>query len=369
MLTRYLLPAVALAALGFAVIQMSRAQQKPPPAEPPVEPARSPFPTQLAGSGVVESETENIAIGSALPGLVERVYVKVGDTVHAGDPLFRLDDRQLQAELKIRETNVTSAEANLAKLEAGTRSEELPPAQARVLEAEANLKDQQKLWERAQQMARSKVISDEDFVRREIGVQIAEAQVKRARADLALLDAGTWKYDVAIARATVAQNVAQANQTRTELDRLTVRAPDLPGYEVTVSAVGGEPVTAEGTEFKVLQVNVRPGEYVGTTPGQAMIVLGHVGRLHVRVDIDENDIPRFRPNLPGVAKPRGSTADEFVIHFVRVEPYVIPKKSLTGANTERVDTRVLQVIYSLDPKKRTLYVGQQMDVFLDAGAK
>ncbi|MGC3967314.1 MAG: HlyD family efflux transporter periplasmic adaptor subunit [Pirellulales bacterium] len=61
---------------------------------------------------------------------------------------------------------------------------------------------------------------------------------------------------------------------RTNIDRLTVRA-----------LVDGE----------VLQVNVRPGEFVGSTPGQAFIVLGNVDKLHVRASIDEYDIPRFRP--------------------------------------------------------------------------
>jgi hypothetical protein len=46
---------------------------------------------------------------------------------------------------------------------------------------------------------------------------------------------------------------------------------------------------------------------------------------------------------------------------------VIPKKSLTGGNTERVDTRVLQVIYAIDAPSDRLYVGQQLDVSLDAG--
>ena len=87
------------------------------------------------------------------------------------------------------------------------------------------------------------------------------------------------------------------------------------------------------------------------------------------MDIDENDIPRFRPNLPGVAKPRGNASQEFGLRFVRVEPYVIPKRSLTGGNTERVDTRVLQVIYAIETTGRPLYVGQQMDVFLDGAEK
>jgi multidrug resistance efflux pump len=118
----------------------------------------------------------------------------------------------------------------------------------------------------------------------------------------------------------------------------------------------------------VLQINVRPGEFVGAPPGQALVVLGNVGRLHVRVDIDEHDIPRFRPGAPARAMLRGNPRQEYPLTFVRVEPYVVPKRSLTGDNTERVDTRVLQVIYALEPEERTVYVGQQLDVFLDAAA-
>ena len=91
--------------------------------------------------------------------------------------------------------------------------------------------------------------------------------------------------------------------------------------------------TDEPTEFKVLQISVRPGEYVSTLQGQSLIVLGHVGKLNVRVDIDENDIGSFCPNLNGYAQPRGYATVMFPIEFVRVEPYVIPKKSLTGAST------------------------------------
>ena len=52
--------------------------------------------------------------------------------------------------------------------------------------------------------------------------------------------------------------------------------------------------------------------------------------------------------------------------FVRVEPYVVPKKSLTGDASERVDSRVLQVIYSIANPCCPLYVGQQVDAFIDA---
>ncbi|MGC8643480.1 MAG: hypothetical protein ACP5XB_26790 [Isosphaeraceae bacterium] len=98
-----------------------------------------------------------------------------------------------------------------------------------------------------------------------------------------------------------------------------------------------------------------------------MIVLGEVNRLHLRVDIDENDLYRFREGVPAWANIKGRREPRFNLEFVRVEPYVIPKKSLTGDNTERVDTRALQVLYALpvqSPAK--VYVGQQMEVFLEA---
>ena len=64
---------------------------------------------------------------------------------------------------------------------------------------------------------------------------------------------------------------------------------------------------------------------------------------------------------------RGDTQKEFALRFERLEPYVIPKRSLTGDAIERVDTRVLQVLYEIvtPAEPTTLFVGQQMDVFID----
>ena len=96
-------------------------------------------------------------------------------------------------------------------------------------------------------------------------------------------------------------------------------------------------------------------------------MLGDIHRLHVRVDIDENDLPYFSAGSEAIATLKGRPQVRFPLKFVYVEPYVIPKQSLTGYNSERVDTRVLQVIYEL-PEERAVdvYVGQQMDVYLKA---
>lgn len=365
MFTRYVLPVVALVTLSFAALQMTKAQQKPPPVSPPIEPGKSPYAKQLAGAGIVEPETENIAVGSNVSGVVQRVSVAVGQTVKPGEKLFQLDDRSLTAELGVRQALRDSAQATLTKVESPFRKEERPALEAKVKEAEANRHDLRETYLRLARAVQASpdAVSADELARRKQAVEVADAQVARVQADLALWDKGTWEPDRDIARAAVRQAEAQLRQTNIELDRLTVAAPR---FRWKTTTDGRDVPDDAGVEYKVLQVNVRPGEFVGNTPNQALVVLGCVGKLHVRVDLDENDIARFDPKFVGVARPRGNPDATYPLAFVRVEPYVVPKKALTGANTERVDTRVLQVIYALDMKGQPLYVGQQVDVFLNA---
>ena len=91
--------------------------------------------------------------------------------------------------------------------------------------------------------------------------------------------------------------------------------------------------------------------------------------------MDESDASRIRENTPAVAYIKGRRDVQIPLRFVRIEPYIIPKKSLTGESSERVDTRVLQIIYSFDQpeakagEKIGIYVGQQMDVFIERLSK
>jgi HlyD family secretion protein len=342
------LPAAAAGMVSFATYHVAWTSRELPRPELPVEPARAPYPKTVAGSGLVEARTENIAIGSALSGVILEVYVpaeQVGKHVAAGAPLFRVDDRHLRAQLTLNEANLAAAEAQLAKLEAAPRAEELPPSEARVRAALANVALLKDKYQRTSKLVARQAATIEEGVERKLALEVGRQQLAQARTEYALLRAGSWAPDKATARAAVAQARAQVEQAKTEVERALVRAP------------------ADGD---VLQVNVRAGESVGTQPGQALIVLGNVRTLHVRADIDEDDIPRFRPGSPARASLRGDSRIVYPLRFVRVEPFVIPKKSLTGDNTERVDTRVLQVIYEVDAADKLVYVGQQLDVFIES---
>ena len=348
MITRYVLPILAVALLVFAVVHVRAARQAPPQAAPlQAEPPRNPFPKTVAGAGIIEPQTENISIGTSLPGIVVEVAVKVGQKIQAGDPLFRLDDRQLRAELHVRASALEAASSELTRLENQPRAELLRMDAAAVAEAEANVVNQRDQYQRTKELQARRVATDSDLVTRQETYRVAQAQLARAKASWEMQRAGAWKFDKDVSRAAVDQARAQLEQVKADLERLVVRAL-VPG--------------------QVLQVNVRPGEFVGATAGQALVVLGNVQQLHVRVDIDEYDIHRFNSAASARAMLRGQPQEEFKLSFVRVEPYVVPKKSLTGDNTERVDTRVLQVIYAIDARGQQLYVGQQLDVFVEAGS-
>src|SRR5207249_3605643 len=111
------------------------AQQTKPVPPPPAEPARSPFARTIAGTGLVEAKTENLNLGTPVSGVVMEVSVVAGHRVKAGAPLFRLDDRQWQAERHARKASLLAAQAKLTKLVQMPRPEEIPPLEAKVREA------------------------------------------------------------------------------------------------------------------------------------------------------------------------------------------------------------------------------------------
>jgi multidrug resistance efflux pump len=349
---RWILSALSLAGIVLAITVVLELR-KTPPANPPrrLPPVPvvkdSPIASPISATGVVEAKSENIFIGTNLPGVVEEVFVKVDDTVKPGQPLFRLDDRQARADLKAAEARLAVADAQLQRLRNAPRPEDIPPAQAFVEESVSKLEDADVAWQRAQQLLKRGSISQSDYDRDRYAYSTAKAVHARAIAELAKLKAGSWDREIAVAQAEVASAKATMEGARVNLERHTVNA--------LVPA-------------QVLQVNVRPGQYAGQLNNTTLLVLGDTGTLHVRADIDEQDLDRFVRGSKAFAYLRGRSEPVFELTPYRVEPYVIPKRNLTGENSERIDTRVLQVIYALpgSVKRGELYVGQQMDVFIEA---
>src|SRR5207247_825618 len=239
---------------------------------------------------------------------VARVFVTAGQAVKAGDPLFELDLRQLRAELAVRRQAVAVA-------------------RARAAVAAARLDDVKRQLAFAEQVKDRRAISEEEVSRRRSATETAAAELQEARAQLAAAE-------------------SQEAAALVEIERSTVRAP---------------------IEAEVLQVKLRVGEFAAAAQEQTpLILLGRSKPLHVRVDVDEHEGWRVRPGAAARGHMRGNADLKTPLRFVRFEPFVVPKRSLTGDSIERVDTRVLQVIYRVERDDLPLFVGQQVDVFIDA---
>lgn len=285
---------LSLIGIGLALALMYIVNMEVPEQVPPRMPSSNPYINAIAASGIIEAMDRNINIGGPSSGIVTNVYVHVSQQVKKGDPLFRIDSRDLEAQLLLQEANTKVAQATVKRLQ--------------------------------DQLDRLNQVSDPRAVSRDL--------------------IETRENDVKVAQAQYEANIAEVERTQMLIERLLVVAPK---------------------DGVILQNNLRVGEYYNTLSSDVAMVLGDISRLQVRVDIDEQNASRFDPNFKATAFPKNNTQLAIPLKFDRIEPYVIPKKSLTGASTERVDTRVLQVIYTFEePKNFNVYVGQQVDVFIEA---
>jgi multidrug resistance efflux pump len=405
LLRRLALPIGATGLIGFAILTLSPPDKAG--AAPPAAPASAPESqgSVVAALGLIEPSSEVIEVGSELSGVVREVFVKPGDQVSAGAPLFRLDDRALGANLEAQraaadqaransaasasrvpglQANAANAAAGIAQAEAGvtTARGTLTQAEGRLASARAaadaaqlafadaqarlglytNLSDPRAVStderDRARfAMERAKAASDQaraavteaegGLLAARGGLGDAQARLAAARATSASARASVseGQQTALAARAGAAQAQAQAKVAATDLDRLTVRAP-----------IAGQ----------VLRLNIRVGEFASAGPlADPLVAMGAVNPMHVRVQIDEEDAARVAAGAPAQGSLRGDATRRIPLTFVRFEPQALPKKNLNGG-AERVDTRVVEAIYAFNPAGVQAFVGQQMDVFVTA---
>ncbi|TCR67371.1 HlyD family efflux transporter periplasmic adaptor subunit [Bosea sp. BK604] len=363
----YGLPLVAFVSLLGAAFSIAGKGGGRPAIEPRPEPSAPGIsrvsisrnaPMALIGAaGLVEPSSQEIKIGTDISGTVARVFVAPGAVVKRGEPLFALNASRAEATLLQRHGEVAAAQARLALARsrvAGLRAE-VQVAHTAVESAQAEKDEAMDLVRVAGVLNAGATITSREITRRNNMLRQANAKLSEARArltvataNLALFDeAGGPAASIAVELAVVEQAQRALKLAEADLELHSVRAPD---------------------DGMVLQVNLRPGEFAQAGAlSQGLLILGRTDPLHLRIDIDEADITRYQPGAPALAYERGRERRRASLSFVRVEPLVVPKRSLSGQALERVDTRVMQVIYALEAEDLSVRIGQQLDVFIEVG--
>jgi len=323
-----------------------------------IAPAPSPLPLpapQIGAVGLVEPSSQEISIGTDISGTVSKVFAVPGVKVSKGQPLFVLDTRMTEAVVAQRLRDLAAAEARLtlARSRVPGLEAEVQAAMTAVEAARADKDDATDVVRIASGLNSGDTISAREITRRRNALRTAEAKYADAAARLALAQANLALYDEAKGGANITIELAAIEQARaslklaqTDLELRTVSAP-----------IDGE----------VLRVNINPGEFaLAGAVTQPLIVMGRTDPMHVRIDIDEADISRYRPGARALASLRGDAVRKLQLSFVRVEPLVVPKRALSGLTTERVDTRVMQLIYAILEDGMAILPGQQVDVLIEA---
>jgi len=330
-----------------------------PPLPPAFDPAANPYAHGLYANGIIESAQNsgsNVNVNPEVSGRVTKIYVTEGQTVTSGEPLFDIEASVPQATAEQFDAQSAAATAALSELKQQPRPEVLAIARAQRAAAEAVLRqasDQFDKLQRARDID-SRAVSQDQFDTANNAVRVASAALDVADRQLKLTEAGAWQYEIDAQEHTVLALRQQAASAHALLNKYTVRAP----INARVLAVGvstGSYVSAQGTYETYTQ---------GMIP--AAVLSAATGTLGVRVFVDEILLSR----LPAPAKisaqmqVRGTTL-KIPLTFVRLQPYVTPKIELSDQRAERVDLRVLPMIFQFTvPKGATLYPGQLVDVYV-----
>lgn len=329
------------------------------PLPPAFNPAPNPFGQGIYANGIVESyqaNGENVNLYPEVSGTVTQVLVSEGQTVTRGTPLFVLDDSVQRAVAAQQQAQAEAAGAMLDELRAQPRPEALQVARAQVVMAEANVKsaeDQLAKQTRAYEID-PRAVSKDTYDNAHNATKVARANLDVVSRQYELTKAGAWKFDLrnqqkqaeALARAAAASSALLA--------KYTIRAP-ADGVVLSIRAAIGSYVSPQGI-------------YDTYTQGSAPVaVMGNErSLLGVRCYIDEILIPRLpRSNQMQARMFIRGTNVSVPLEFVRVQPYVSPKIQLSNARTERVDLRVLPVIFRFAPPPGVdLYPGELVDVYV-----
>lgn len=343
--SKYILPILACIGLILGLIAVIISRQEPPTPLIPFPPPSPPFKHWVAGEGIVEAASNNIDIGTPFTEIVEQVFVYAGDWVKKGDPLFKLNTEQLEASLKESEAALSTAEAEYKRQLDLPRPEDVPIYEARVKQAQSEFINKFKQYQLVEKVENPKAVSRDEYNQKRYAAFSAKFSLDEAEEELNKLVAGAWVRDLQIYRAQIKEAKAKVESVKTEIKRSTISAP---------------------FDGLVLRVNIHQGELAPAAElSEPLMIFGSVDPLRIRVDIDEEEVWRVLPGAEGVAFVRGNSSLHVPLKFIRIEPYLVPKQNITGATTERVDTRVLQIIYELHREGLPIYPGMLMDVFLE----
>lgn len=347
--------------LMFALVSAFMAGQQPKALPPAFKPAANPYAKGIYANGIIESvqaQGENINIYPEVAGPITRVLVAEGAKVRKGDLLLTIDDSVQRATTEQQRSQAGAAKALLDELKAEPRRETLAVAAAQVDNALATLKNTQDQLAKQEQSytIEAKSVSRDTLDNARNAEKMAATNLEVVKRQYSLLKAGAWEYDIRSQEGQYAALTKAYSASAALLDKYSIRAPT-DGVVRSIQAAVGSYASTQGA-------------YDSYTQGQNPLIVMSTpdDTLQVRVYVDEILIHRLSDPAKLSAEMFIRGTDQHVpLTFTRIQPYVSPKIELADSRQERVDLRVLPLIFRFAATKALhLYPGQLVDVYVSA---
>jgi HlyD family secretion protein len=332
---------------------------KKPPLPPVFDPAANPYVSGIYAEGIVESAQtsgENSNMYPEVAGTIKEILVSEGEQVKAGQPLLRIDDSIQRATAEQQGSQAGAARAVLEELRAQPRNENLEVVQAQVTAAEAAVKMASDTLHKDQAAYEMdpRALSKDTLDSAINAAAVAQANLLVAQKQYELTKAGAWSYDIQNQERQQHALLKAFAASTALLRKYTLRSPR-DGVVLSINTIVGNYVSPQGA-YDAYTQGADPVIVIGSSPNS----------LHVRCYIDEILVPRlhFSSTTKAQMSVRGSDV-KFPLAFVRVQPYVSPKIELSNQRQERVDVRVLPVVFKIaKPANVNLYPGELVDVYI-----
>ncbi len=219
-------------------------------------------------------DIRQVDLGFRVSGKLAKLVYDEGDQVKAGAVMANLDDEPQRNQVASVKAQVESLQALLRLREAGNRPQEIAQARALVTEREITANNAEKFFQRLEEMLAVKGVSRQDRDNAEATYREAEARLKSARENRALLEAGFRAEDIAQAKANLQQAQAALATAELQVKDSVLTAPSDGVILTRAQEVGA-----------ILQA------------GTPVFTLSLVNPVWVRAYVNEPDLGRIHPGL------------------------------------------------------------------------
>lgn len=328
----------------------------------------------VVAPGVIEAISEEIEVGAEIPGKLKQVFVEEGEQVSKGQTIAVLENSDFQAQIVAAKSQIETlrrqketAEARILETKAertrifnGSRPEERREALQSYEQTLPNVEQAKREVARREKLVASGDISREELERAKRDLETLQKQssamnekynvvnadarkddLNKADAAILLAENQTNEFDAMIREGEAKVRTAQAN-----LDKTIVRAP--------ITGI-------------ILRKRLKDGESVSPENQTGIVSIADISALRVRVDLDETDVAKVRENQKAFVTTDAYGEQKFYGKVIKIGQILGRKNFRTERPTEKVDTKILEVLIELAPNQK-LPLGLRVDSFIEVGS-